>query len=566
MAMSISARVRSTKSRSAAGMNLVVAWGVILGACGLSCIRQTTVVGTQSSPQARGVQTTAADTVNYVLEFNDRRERKAFLRSLDAFLQQYPFDTLRRDSLPLYLRLRCIPAAGEQKEREQSPALAKVDRAEFSESNITPPTPAMAPEDVRPVAGGKAVLYSERPFLDETFASLLTTLPFAVAEAPGTRDAGQGEHYFDAVQLAPRKIRLSLTEAFKKSDGSMPGAFDLVEAWTGLVRDHPAEGKALFFRMAGIDAFIKGQEAIIAGIQITDERTISLTLSQNDPRALARMTTPRLLPPSFKTGPYSCSRSEKNRLVLTPNSSCPAGRPFLDQCTVVLGNDNNPFVSFSLNQYDLITLSQIKDLEYARRSLGDKAVLIPLPREIYFLSLTGANEAVRRYVRAGINARELLGAAAKVEGGVVNCIQSTACTTLLAKSDAPVPAPLLPGPLTILFRSDDRVSSRIAEKVVANLSHDSVRCILKGCAGAEYERALLTHEAGIAVGWVGESIWRDESECLRLAAMWFNDESDEAARFTSGSEIPLFIVNRYALCKKNIGLQYNELSRIYIRP
>jgi hypothetical protein len=462
------------------------------------------------------------------------------------------------------VRVRFVPAAAQEGEREQTEFLTKVDRAQFSETDILPLAPVVPGEEIRPVAGGKAVLYSERPFLDENFATLLTTAT-APSATHGNGTTPPPDPYFEVTQVTPRKIRVTLTEAFKKSDGSVPGAFDLVDAWTGMVRDHPAEGKALFYRLTGIDAFIKGQEAVIAGFQITDERTVTLNFSQNDPRALARLSTARLLPPSYKTGPYSCTRSEKNRIVLASNSACWTGTPFLEQCTVVLGNDNNPFVSFSLNQYDLVVLSQIRDLEYARRSQADKAVLIPLPRDIYFLSLTDAANTVRAYVRCSLNAKELLNGAAKVEGSVVQCIQSSDCADLPVWNKAIDSMPAFSEPLTILFRKDDHVSSRIAEKLVASLSRDSVRCVLKGCDIGEYEHALLHRDAGIVVGWVNESVWRDESERLRCAAIWFGDESDETARLKAGSEIPLFIVNRYALCKKNIALQNNELSRIFIK-
>jgi hypothetical protein len=370
--------------------------------------------------------------------------------------------------------------------------------------------------------------------------------------------------YFDVKQISPRKIRLTIREGLRNGEGRVLGSFDVVDAWTTSLRNNPAEGLALFRYVQGVETFIRGQEAVVSGFQITDERSITLTLTQDDPLALVRLTSPRLMPSSLKCGPYFVAKQVKNRLMLQPDAYCVAAKPYLEQCAIVLNGDNNPFVTFSLNQYDVMLLSQSRDLDYARRSLVDKAQLLPLPSDMYFLSLAGASPNLRPAIARLLDNRDILVGAAKVEGALVGCIQSEACTAEKAgRGEAQIPKQT--EPLIILFRSDDLISGRIAEKIVADFAARGVRSVMKGMVAADYEKAMLRKDYGIAVGWVNESVRTSESERLRLATIWFGDQADENARLNSGLELPLFSVHRYALVKKNIGLYEDKLSGIFVK-
>jgi hypothetical protein len=533
-----------------------------------ACMQPVTKVTSMAqTPMVRTQRAEAGDTAQYVVVFNDRKEKRAFLHSFDTFLAQYAFDTLSQDTLRQYVALRCLTPDERAAGRQPVNLMGKVDKAVFGEFDIAPPAENARPADdgqaVQPVAGGRAVLYSERPFVDELFAGLLTTLPVPAVE--GTPAVFE-RPYFSLKTVSSRRFRLTISDTFRDGTGKAPGAFDLVEAWTAMVRNNPAEGKALFYAIAGIDAFIKGEEAVINGLQITDEKTVSFTIRQDDPQMLVRLSTPRLLPTALKAGPFFVARQEQNRMVLVSNPVCPAGMTFLDSCTVIFGNDHNPFVSFSLNQYDLITLSQIKDLEYARRSLTDKATLVSLPGEIYFLALTGASEPVRAYVAGAIDPHELLLGAAKVEGAVVRSIQLPDSIGATLQPAVPVGGqkPILTVPLRIIFRSDDRISKLCAEKIVADLTRNSIRSQLDGSSALEYERKLLKHNYDVAVGWVGAAVKSDASERQRVASIWFDDDANEQERIRTCREIPLFSVNRYALCRKNLVLYNNELARMFI--
>jgi len=57
----------------------------------------------------------------------------------------------------------------------------------------------------------------------------------------------------------------------------------------------------------------------------------------------------------------------------------------------------------------------------------------------------------------------------------------------------------------------------------------------------------------------------DTSEKLRLAAMFFNNERDEAKRIAAVMEIPLFSIDWYLLAQEKVGLFQGKLGGIYVK-
>jgi hypothetical protein len=80
-----------------------------------------------------------------------------------------------------------------------------------------------------------------------------------------------------------------------------------------------------------------------------------------------------------------------------------------------------------------------------------------------------------------------------------------------------------------------------------------------------YEAALVDRTQGCFVGWAPQTVLADTSEKLRLAAMFFNNERDEAQRIASVMEIPLFSIDWYLLAQEKVGLYQGKLGGIYVK-
>ncbi|HLV30283.1 MAG TPA: hypothetical protein VKY57_01815, partial [Chitinispirillaceae bacterium] len=93
---------------------------------------------------------------------------------------------------------------------------------------------------------------------------------------------------------------------------------------------------------------------------------------------------------------------------------------------------------------------------------------------------------------------------------------------------------------------------------------DQIPSKLVGADISGYEKSIASGNCDIIVGWISQSVISDRSEQLRLAAIWFNDETDEQVRIREYREIPLFELNRYLLVRKNINLYKESITGIYI--
>lgn len=536
-----------------------------------SCNRYTTKVGQWVGGEvAPPLQTTRqGDTLSYVVVFRDKAERRHFIRTFESFLDRYPYVGLRRDSIAGTVVVRVLPAQGVQADTSETFAgidMRALDSREFVETVIEHAADSIAA--FRPEFGGSVVIYSERTFWDEHLSALVQADPFAVPPMRIANDSADSAVQLPrplivGQQISPKRLSLELPPQLKNAAGRTVSAFDLVEKWTAFVKEHPAEGLALFRHVKGVLPFIQGREAVIPGFVVSGPTTITLLLEQPDPDGLLRLATSRLLPRDLRLGPYAVSADKAGATVVSANRIVHDGPPFLERCTVVLNRDNNPFLSYSLKKYDYMTLTFREDIEYARSKLSGESRLKPLEMERYFLAVNHPTPAVREALAAAIDPGQILNGAVKAEGNVIGAIESEGPMPSRPKADLSAHRPA--STVEIIFRKGDPVSSRIAQKLLADMAQAQVPCELRGLDAHGYESALVDRGYTIAVGWVGARVLRDRAAQLRLATMWFADQQDEQQRLRNHVEIPLFALRRYVLCRNRYEFAGDTISDIYVQ-
>jgi hypothetical protein len=406
------------------------------------------------------------------------------------------------------------------------------------------------------------VIYSERKFIDYPFSAFIQVIPFKTNTPPSPEDTTQ-LYPLIARQISPTKIKITCTDKLTNSSGNQITAFNVVQAWTNYIKNNPAEGIALFYHVKGIKKFIKGEEAIIQGFSVINQKNIMLLLSKTDSHALQRLYSPRLLPASLNLGQLYIKNIKKNSITLNQNVHYHGNKSFINQCTIICGNDKKPIISYSLNKYDMITLYTKKDIEYANRSLIKNSNVLPFSTDRYFVSLAPKSTELRSCLKKIIIPLEIQKNAVKAEGELLSTIESSDQKQTPEKRDPNIKKPSDIGPIRILYNSDDPISTSIAEKIFSDLSNSGISSKLMGLTVHKVQNSLIDRSYEIAIGWVSDRIVTDESEKLRLAAIWFNGENNEAKRITKNLEIPLFAIKKYALCKKHIKFYKNRLTGLF---
>ena len=173
------------------------------------------------------------------------------------------------------------------------------------------------------------------------------------------------------------------------------------------------------------------------------------------------------------------------------------------------------------------------------------------------------NSYISRFLADKLDAGEMLHTFVKAEGATLAAVESDSILPQPETSGWSGTDPVSMRQQKILYRKDDPVSRKIAEKILADLSHAGIPGALIASSPQEYQRALLQKNYDCAIGWVPETVKNDRSETLRLVSMWFNDQTDESLRIAGRSEIPLFTVNRYLLVRTGIGLFRGHVDGIY---
>jgi hypothetical protein len=520
--------------------------------CGKEVVKQTVV-------QQRGhdiVKTEKRDTVGYDISFGDTFDRSRFVAQFERLVKSYPFE---RDSAKKggYFHL-ALASSVPPCPPEQRPAAAETLKQEA-------PGLTQQKETIAARPGGSVTVYANRGVIDHAMAGLVSCLPFAKETCKKAQGAEWAE-YLDVKNASDREVALSISDKCVNAEGRRLSSFDFVNIWTDFIKKNPAEGVALFDRLKGLDGFIAGREAIVTGFVIKDEKTILLQYERPAPDAVERLCTPRLLVAGLALGPYFIKNAKNRTVVLFPNQHFEGQKAFLSSLTLKLGGDNNPFLSFSVNRYDIAMLLFVKDLEFARRKADDRSQLVTFSEDRYFLSCRCEPADLRQAVRDLIDPRDILANFVKAEGAVLSRIETDDADNSAAPPQ-PQKRPALPAaaaPLSVLYRADDPVSAVIAEKILADLTRNGLAANVKPVSPEEYERALVRGDYGIAAGWVGRAIISDQSERLRCASLWFTGDSDERERIAQCREIPLFSVKGYLLLKKKVHFADDRIGSVFL--
>ncbi len=525
---------------------------LVISFCSKQTIKQTVVV--QKGHEVVTVE--KKDTTGYIISFGDSSERMRFINSFEKMIKQMPSERIAGNSdkfvhikiaAPIKTPLEIKPVVGE--------TLTTVPKVSAPFSS----------QKTEPKFGGAATVYSQREFLDQTMAVLCNAYPFSKSTCNETvpKDVAG---LLDAKLVSDKQLDLSIKGNLISATGQNYSAFDLVNIWSAFIKKHPAEGLALFKNVKGIDGYIAGKETIVSGFTVSSEKTVSLHFDKADPNTMARVCTRRLFPASFKMGPYFLKNDNGQTLLLAANPKSDAPKPLLSSCAIKLGKDPTPLIAFSLNRYDAVTLFSAKDLEFARRKANDKSDLIVFSESRYFVSCMLLAKEMRAACKKLIAAKEILSEFVRADGTVLSCLECETAEDGSVPTGSPQLQALPPGTSTvaILYRVDDPVSKIIAEKILADFSRAGLQCSLKGATCEEYEASLVRKDYGIAIGWVEKNIVSDASEKLRLASMWFNDNTDEKARLDDIREIPLFSIKTYLLCKKKISFYGDAFEGMFI--
>jgi hypothetical protein len=412
---------------------------------------------------------------------------------------------------------------------------------------------------IAPAPGGTLRLLSHRTFFDETFSQLIGGILPVYGNVPDSQSA-----LCSITKISDTKISIALAPHAVNARGKALTSFDLVTAWTDVVRWYPSEGRAIFRYLKGIDAFIAGHEALIQGFNLLSENTVQLTLSQPDTSVLQRLTTANILPSALKTGAYRIVATAGLTQTLLPTIDTVFNKAFLDTCYVTLGIKDNPFISYTLNKLNLITFFTQKDIAYARSILTDNSTLCVLANDRYFLALSPqVPPELRAAIAGSINKADILNNGVFAEGTVLNALQNDSAQA--AALPALQTMPIIKAPLSIIFNNGDPASLLIAQKLAADLPKAGIPCVVNGCNGSQYDQKLLHTNYDIAIGWVASAITKNVNAQLRLATMWFNDSIDESQRIAANCELPLFTINTYALYRSYIGFYNDAFAGIYIK-
>lgn len=532
-----------------------------------SCLTPYQQVGRQplsgeSKEQPAVIKTEeGAESVSFIVQFTDSEDREGFIQSFNRFLIRSPYEFVLLDSGKDFVHIKVsakkVPVVPPK--QEESLGFSPVEPFKFDESFIEQMIPSVDTTEtdtlvtgVMPARGGEITLYSPRSFTDRTIMELLNGSPF---------DGEPG--LFTITDSSRRRVELQLNGRVVNGAGEAVSALDLIQSWTAMIRELPAEGIALFRHVQGVEAFIRGEEPVIRGFYAVDRNTLQLRMAQPDPHAVKRLHSSRLLWSGLKLGPYYTQGTGNGNLRLMPNDNSRGGsEPYLEKCYLRLGGDSNPMLSFSLGRIGAATLYSSADLQYARTNLAGSTTLHRLPSERYFVSSRIENPDIRKFVAKQVRAIEFLNSFVKAEGEVIASVELADYNNDHLYSGV-LTQPAVQSPLQILFVDSDPVSKSVAEKMFADITHSGIRAQLNGISKTDYQRALVAGSYDLAIGWAYEDVLTDQTEQLRVAAIWFDDNSDAAGRVEQYREVPLFSVDRFLLTSNEFKLHEGRVGGIF---
>ncbi len=512
------------------------------------------------------VRVKKGDTLTYSIEFYNQSEKTRFIQSFKEFMKTYPFSAVVADSTYNLVTVRVL-----QKTEMSSDSFATIQKGFIFEDNIVgtrmsiadsnsnenPPVSdsTSSPWDtITPVNGGVVRLYSPRASLDQTLLSLLLS-----DEAQVVSDSG----FFVFTDTSAVKITIRLKDKIVNAKKRAITALDCIQQWTSFVKEYPAQGQAMFRGVQGLNDFLSGKEALIRGLNASDQHTIQIKYDGPQQNSVERLKSPLLIVPKLFLGRYIEETGSGEKIVLPNMETYGVRKAFLDKLHLKTGNDPNPVLSFSLNKYDGLICNSLNDINYIRTTLAARADLHKIASERYFIACRIPDQQLRSVVRSIVKPDALLRNYLKVEGEVIKSVGTDTISVQSLQAGAKASGGY--GAVKILFRSDDQVSKSIAEKFLADCSAKGISASLDGRDQSGYERCLVSGEYNCAVGWVAGSVLSSNNEKLRLASMWFENDLNEEQRIADSREIPLFSVNTYLCCRKNVRLYRDELRGMYLQ-
>ena len=532
---------------------------LILSGCTTPAVIKKPVV--EAVPE-RPIVIIHGDTLVYQIAFVDKAERERFIYSFNRFLKESSFSAERFDSAGVFTILRIGPAAQGLAALPGTTAVTGIgqfmDTGTFA--SIFQDSAGVQEDTLKPPFGGSLRIYTPRTSLDYPLSALVDAYPFA--ERIGN-DSLRG--YFRVTNASPTSLTLQCAGKITAGNGKTVTVLDIIDAWTRYIREHPAEGVALFPACQGIVEFTRGREAVVRGFVAVDKTTIRLKFSKPDSVAIDRLRTRRALPAQFKLGRYAIKRSSESEDVLAPNHAAAAAKPFVNEMLVRRGGDPNPILSYSLGRYDAMLLWSAADIDYARRTLLKNGTCSLAGRDRYFISLQLNDASLRAAIRSSLNVVELMNKFVKPEGALIAAIESDTIAVAAPAGKA------LPGredqtePVKIFYQKGDVISKSIAERLLSSVTKSGIKALLMPADLHSYEAALVNRAQGCFIGWAPQTVLVDTSEKLRLAAMFFNNERDETQRIASAMEIPLFSIDWYLLAQEKVGLYRGKLEGMYVK-
>lgn len=536
------------------------------------CMKQATVKPLLYDKTAPLLIDTTNDTVNYLLTFANTEEKDKFKVNFDNFLKQYPHKQVTTDSITQHIKIQFSPESIDNTSVSGQIPFHREEVVIF-ESDIPSRYEKTPVDTLLPMPGGKITLYTDRKDIDTRLSLFYEITPFKFhqpetddsLEASGTVHDNLIKDYLLFNQISPYRIQITCTQNLINYQGKIVTAFEIVQSWIELIKNSPAEGLSLFKNVKGINKFIRGQEGVVQGFSVNDEKTITISLEEVDPFSIQRLYSSKLLPYTLKLGQLYVESFEKNKIVLHKNMYYPFNKSFIDECILVFGNDKNPIVSYSLNEYDIVLLHQKKDLNYIRQSMPDNSKLIPFSTDRYFISLASNSFEIRQSIKGYIDIKKIFKNSVRAEGELISKIETDFIDSNEPDLDYDTETPNTPiaKNLTILYNADDPISIKIAEKLFSDLRRVNITCKLQGQTNYNFDISLLDRQYDIGIGWINNDILTNKTESLLLASKWFNNEFDESIRLSECYEIPLFTVQKFALCKNDINFYNNNLSGIY---
>ena len=526
------------------------------------CVSCTRPYVKESTPGAQWYAS-QSDTVAYCVSFATPLQRQTFVETFEDFLKRYPFDSVRRGTGTNFYRLEVVPvmATVPLVAGQTAPAMAQPSTVQ----SIPAPTPVEFAQSVaavasdsavlaRVLAGGTCTIYAPRGQNEFLVRTLLGVAPLK------TSDSDSCAPIRSLQQSTASTMMLTIDTGLINSAGQKISGFEYAEAINGLVRETPAQGRALFGTIKGVDGLINGSEAVISGIAIKNAATLQITLQAAMVDNVPLFSSMRAVPPALGLGRYYIKDSRPDALILLGNQHFRGMRPLLEKITVKRTVDNNPFVSFSLNRYDILVLWRADDCDYARRNLSASATLIPYDEDRYFVRLAG--DSLTRVGLSGIiNRDEIMSSSIKADVRPIDRIESDQIGGAAATRFAT--GARLNG--TIIYDDGDAASRSIAEKIALSATRSGHTLTARGLNGMALERALLNHTYAVCVGYINGDVLTDRSEQNYLAARWFDGTTDEAQRIASVQQVALCAVKRYLLCKKKVAFFNEQLQGIYIQ-